>query len=130
MRVFFAISVLLLFSAPYALSQKGGGLEGLEGMEGLADLLKMFGGGQGNADLDKTEVNEKTGKRESPLYVDCPSGQLAVQEFKRPQSNGCSKPAGLDVPGEEDFTWCCDRHDVCYQVRHTRRRYLDLISNA
>ena len=31
-----------------------------------------------------------------------------------PESNGCSKPAFIEVPGEEDFTSCCDLHDSCY----------------
>ncbi|GMH92435.1 hypothetical protein TrVE_jg3645 [Triparma verrucosa] len=33
-----------------------------------------------------------------------------------PVSNGCSKPPGMSVEGEEDFTYCCDRHDSCYQT--------------
>ena len=32
-----------------------------------------------------------------------------------PESNGCST-MGIKVGGEEDFTSCCDLHDVCYQT--------------
>ena len=71
----------------------------------------------------------------------CPSGEIKVQrkdvsrEFKEkymqynrrayenkgvhnlpmPESNGCST-MGIKVGGEEDFTSCCDLHDVCYQT--------------
>ena len=33
---------------------------------------------------------------------------------RMPESNGCSKPAFIQVSGEEDFTSCCDLHDSCY----------------
>lgn len=47
----------------------------------------------------------------------CSSGQVSVQSLTNPPtSNGCSKPAGISVGGEEDFTYCCDRHDVCYST--------------
>ena len=32
-----------------------------------------------------------------------------------PESNGCTT-MGIKVGGEEDFTSCCDLHDVCYQT--------------
>lgn len=45
----------------------------------------------------------------------CVGPQVLVQkQSPLPSSNGCSKPSGLTVGGEEDFTYCCDRHDVCY----------------
>ncbi len=73
--------------------------------------------GKDGGDLDRTVVNTKTGVRESPFYLDCPKGKLAVQRrLKAPESKGCSKRAEVNIPGEEDFTYCCDRHNVCYQV--------------
>mmetsp|Transcript_13179 Transcript_13179/g.21850 ORF Transcript_13179/g.21850 Transcript_13179/m.21850 type:complete len:219 (-) Transcript_13179:33-689(-) len=45
------------------------------------------------------------------------SSQVLVQKLDAlPSSNGCSKPSGISVGGEEDFTYCCDRHDVCYST--------------
>lgn len=45
------------------------------------------------------------------------ANKMTVQKKgKRLVSNGCSKPAGIKVMGEEDFTYCCDRHDACYSV--------------
>ena len=48
----------------------------------------------------------------------CPamSHVLAQRLDKFPVSNGCSKPPGVSVGGEEDFTYCCDRHDACYST--------------
>ena len=56
-----------------------------------------------------------------PITVPASSdaGMVAVQESfaEKPfSSNGCSKPDGITVPGEEDFTYCCDRHDACYET--------------
>lgn len=43
--------------------------------------------------------------------------EVLVQKLETlPSSNGCSKPAGISVGGEEDFTYCCDRHDACYST--------------
>ena len=42
----------------------------------------------------------------------CPKGTTAVQKLDYELvSNGCSKPEFLAIDGEEDFTYCCDRHD-------------------
>ena len=41
------------------------------------------------------------------------------------QSNGCSKPSFLKVDGEEDFTYCCDRHDACYGMCGASQEYCD-----
>jgi secretory phospholipase A2 len=50
-----------------------------------------------------------------PRQASCPAGQSLVQVLDKPiESNGCSKPEFLTVQGEEDFTYCCDRHDLCY----------------
>ena len=38
-----------------------------------------------------------------------------AQNLPMPESNGCST-MGIKVGGEEDFTSCCDLHDVCYQT--------------
>ncbi len=36
----------------------------------------------------------------------CPTGEVAVQKRHRQlESDGCSKPTGLQVAGEEDFTY-------------------------
>lgn len=49
--------------------------------------------------------------------MSCPLGETAAQKLgRRLESNGCTKPAFLTVQGEEDFTYCCDRHDVCYST--------------
>jgi secretory phospholipase A2 len=42
-----------------------------------------------------------------------------------PSSNGCSKPPGLSVGGEEDFTYCCDRHDACYSTCGISKAYCE-----
>ena len=48
----------------------------------------------------------------------CPRGASAVQRASyRPESNGCSKPEFFKVEGEEDFTYCCDRHGKWYGFR-------------
>lgn len=45
----------------------------------------------------------------------CPAGEYPVQKADvEIESNGCSKPKFIQVGGEEDFTYCCDRHDACY----------------
>lgn len=38
-----------------------------------------------------------------------------VQNTKAIVSNGCSKPPGFQIEGEEDFTYCCDKH-VKYNI--------------
>lgn len=47
----------------------------------------------------------------------CPRGEILAQKLDQQLvSNGCTKPDFLTVQGEEDFTHCCDRHDVCYST--------------
>ena len=57
----------------------------------------------------------------------CPKGKTPMQnpDSGRAVSNGCSKPGGLDVPGEEDFTFCCDRHDTCYSTCGVGQKFCD-----
>lgn len=56
-----------------------------------------------------------TAQHDQDLYKKCPAGHVPVQHAaKQLESNGCSKPAGISIAGEEDFTYCCDRHDVGY----------------
>jgi hypothetical protein len=38
------------------------------------------------------------------------SNEHQVQNNKPIVSNGCSKPPGFQIGGEEDFTYCCDKH--------------------
>jgi secretory phospholipase A2 len=57
----------------------------------------------------------------------CPdASHVLVQKFDSfPVSNGCSKPAGISVGGEEDFTYCCDRHDACYSTCGISKSYCE-----
>ena len=55
----------------------------------------------------------------------CSSGERRVQSETRLVSNGCSKPPGIDIAGEENFTYCCDRHDACYESCGSSRDYCD-----
>mmetsp|Transcript_6320 Transcript_6320/g.12480 ORF Transcript_6320/g.12480 Transcript_6320/m.12480 type:complete len:229 (+) Transcript_6320:83-769(+) len=50
--------------------------------------------------------------------------EVTVQSMM-PVSNGCSKPPGMSVDGEEDFTYCCDRHDACYQTCGMDKKYCE-----
>lgn len=60
------------------------------------------------------------------LALDCEEGRVAVQVAHRPlESDGCSKPAFLQVVGEEDFSPCCDLHDACYEVCGQTQRFCD-----
>ena len=49
--------------------------------------------------------------------VMCHSSMIAVQSYKAFESNGCT---GGDLVkmmnSKEDFTYCCDLHDACYQT--------------
>ena len=57
---------------------------------------------------------------------DCKEGDKAVQiPGVLVESNGCSKPQGIEVGGEEDFTYCCDRHDACYGTCGLSKEYCD-----
>lgn len=58
--------------------------------------------------------------------VMCGSDEMKVQKKGVDiESNGCSKPAFIEVPGEEDFTYCCDRHDACYATCNLSKSYCD-----
>ena len=58
--------------------------------------------------------------------VSCSSSQKKAQKKGVDiESNGCSKPAGLQISGEEDFTFCCDRHDACYATCSLSQNYCD-----
>ncbi len=64
--------------------------------------------------------------KETQGLVVCKENEKRVQKKGIDiESNGCSKPAFLDVPGEEDFTYCCDRHDACYATCGMGKSYCD-----
>jgi len=47
--------------------------------------------------------------------LQCSPEETAVQRAAFDvESNGCSKPAFIQVNGEEDFTYCCDRRGTSY----------------
>jgi secretory phospholipase A2 len=54
-----------------------------------------------------------------------PSHVLVQRKDSLPVSNGCSKPEGISVGGEEDFTYCCDRHDACYSTCGISKDYCE-----
>lgn len=52
--------------------------------------------------------------------------EIPVQKpLLQPESNGCSKPEMIQVQGEEDFTYCCDRHDTCYATCGMNKSFCD-----
>jgi hypothetical protein len=56
----------------------------------------------------------------------CGINEILVQDASHPiLSNGCSKPSFIKVEGEEDFTYCCDRHDACYACCGAPKAYCD-----
>lgn len=56
----------------------------------------------------------------------CSENESPVQVFNtQVYSNGCSKPSFIQVIGEEDFTYCCDRHDACYAMCESSKVYCD-----
>lgn len=58
--------------------------------------------------------------------VDCRRNEIKVQKERTPpESNGCSKPEFIKVGGEEDFTFCCDRHDTCYGMCGEDKAFCD-----
>lgn len=58
--------------------------------------------------------------------IECSSNEIFVQVIdKRLESNGCSKPSFIQVKGEEDFTYCCDRHDACYATCGSSKEFCD-----
>ena len=54
-----------------------------------------------------------------------PTHTLAQNPNGEVISNGCSKPSFITVEGEEDFTYCCDRHDACYAMCQAPKSYCD-----
>ena len=46
----------------------------------------------------------------------CHSGMIAVQNMRPLESNGCTGADMIKLSGKEDFTYCCDLHDACYQT--------------
>jgi secretory phospholipase A2 len=65
----------------------------------------------------------KQGGAKAPI---CGANEIAVQVLDiEPESNGCSKPPGIRIGGEEDFTYCCDRHDACYSTCNVPKSYCD-----
>jgi hypothetical protein len=58
--------------------------------------------------------------------IQCGTDETLVQiPSKQILSNGCSKPSFIKVEGEEDFTYCCDRHDACYACCGISKGYCD-----
>ena len=59
--------------------------------------------------------------------VECNANkEIQVQKPSTPpESNGCSKPSFIQVNGEEDFTYCCDRHDACYGMCGSDKTFCD-----
>ncbi len=55
----------------------------------------------------------------------CHSGMTAVQTFGPLSSNGCTGADMFRFDGQEDFTYCCDLHDVCYQTCGVSRKQCD-----
>ena len=56
----------------------------------------------------------------------CDRSEVLAQNTKNTLlSNGCSKPAFIQVEGEEDFTHCCDLHDTCYGICGMSKAYCD-----
>lgn len=76
--------------------------------------------------LDFDQLLGGGGNKQQSSGFKCRAGQKAVQiPGKAVQSNGCSKPQGIQVPGEEDFSYCCDRHDACYATCGLTQNYCD-----
>lgn len=57
--------------------------------------------------------------------IKCSKDEYLVQNDNRVVSNGCSKPSFISIDGEEDFTYCCDRHDACYSVCGASKDFCD-----
>ena len=61
----------------------------------------------------------------APEAPTCPVGSSFVQSVRALESNGCSKPGIFQIAGEEDFTYCCDRHDACYETCGMDRQFCE-----
>ena len=59
------------------------------------------------------------------IYCKCGQDEYLLQKSIRVESNGCSKPEFIQVQGEEDFTYCCDRHDACYATCGASQQFCD-----
>ena len=90
----------------------------------LIVILLVIFTAKSTGDFDLEELMGKMGS--STKETMCPSGHVPAQVAnKRAESNGCSKPKGIQVNGEEDFTYCCDRHDACYATCGLTKQYCD-----
>lgn len=63
--------------------------------------------------------------------VICHSGMISVQSSAPIVSDGCTGSELLEMMSggekqEEDFTYCCDLHDVCYQTCGVSRKQCDV----
>lgn len=79
----------------------------------MGALLGMLGGMAKAANPD--------GPKRPPALT-CPEGQIAMQKLDRPlESNGCSKPEGIEVKGEEGAVSLCGscllQANVCLTFR-------------
>ena len=73
------------------------------------------------------QVNFYIFTAQQELESKCGPNENNVQIIgKRAQSNGCSKPSFIQVVGEENFTYCCDLHDTCYELCGSSKTYCDL----
>ena len=59
--------------------------------------------------------------------LECKENEARAQKYENVavQSNGCSKPSFIQVADEEDFTYCCDRHDACYATCNAPKDFCD-----
>jgi secretory phospholipase A2 len=57
--------------------------------------------------------------------VVCHKGTTSVQSMLGLESNGCTGADFLQMDGKEDFTYCCDIHDACYQLCGMARKKCD-----
>ena len=57
--------------------------------------------------------------------VMCHQGMTSLQSRNHLQSNGCTGADFVKISGQEDFTYCCDIHDACYQICNMSRKKCD-----
>jgi len=57
--------------------------------------------------------------------VMCHGGMASVQSAAPMESNGCTGADFIQISGQEDFTYCCDIHDACYQTCNVPRKKCD-----
>ena len=81
----------------------------------LEEMLKGFaGGGSGGS-----------GGAHEPRGVACHRSMVAAQNKRAIASNGCTGSDMFQVDGQEDFTYCCDLHDACYETCGVSRKKCD-----